>query len=840
MSGPSRLPLEALKHGSRAVSPVVAGSTITSHLGGPGQPSTSLPFGPGASTQHRTSVAVPHASGARATEQEGSSNDAGGKDKVAPKEKTKQPKWRGTGKLGDIMHLPVLLSPLRVPRNPIVLCHGLYGFDVRGPFLGLEIHYWAAVMDILRKKLGAKVIIRGVPGTGSIQARAEALHKFLCSPEAGLQGQDLNLVGHSMGGLDARHLISNIRPRPEQYRPVSLTTICTPHRGSPFMDWCNANIGIGNDAIEEALREVKNKRRRSDGQTSVQDEYQPPPYSLKSPLFVRQKKNGNGEATNATSDEKGEVRAVSAEEQKETTERIVQRASHSKADARTVADSHLKAASGREDSVEEKAGTKKEPESKASAILGSIGSAFTTLTGQLNDYMLSILDTPAYAMLSTKYMSQVFNPSTPDDPKVKYFSIAARTRSIPIWHPLWLPKLILDAAAESRTSGGEADGSADALGGKMQGNDGLVSVQSAQWGEFLGIVDGCDHWDLRGGGGPRLADRKLGAAAAVVGKPDKSAGEKDKSWVDVNQLLGLWRALKPSSDKGSSEGSGRPATDGVSTAHGISTLSASQQQHQQSRPTVPLESLQSSSSVQTSERSVEAASAHASEAEKSTLVRDESVTDIVQTFMHAYSHLADPKHEESDYDWTAAPSFTPTGDQESIITEIAQWISERLPQRDEGRRAAAEKEAAAQDQEIEAHERDHEQALSALGAKWSSSLAVASSSSSYQETPSHSSIQTSPSAVAEAKHTTLGNVAETVTAAVTSVVPSVLSSSQPEPSSHSAAGPQYRIRHKDEEEDADKREDAAADRSSGRVLRDVDELELFWVAVCHHLYARGF
>lgn len=41
---------------------------------------------------------------------------------------------------------------------------GLYGFDVRGPFLGLEIHYWAAVLDILRKKIGAEVIIRGVPG----------------------------------------------------------------------------------------------------------------------------------------------------------------------------------------------------------------------------------------------------------------------------------------------------------------------------------------------------------------------------------------------------------------------------------------------------------------------------------------------------------------------------------------------------------------------------------------------------------------------------------------------------------------------------------------------------
>jgi len=48
--------------------------------------------------------------------------------------------------------------------NYSFLSTGLYGFDVRGPFLGLEIHYWAATLDILRKKVGAEVIVRGVPG----------------------------------------------------------------------------------------------------------------------------------------------------------------------------------------------------------------------------------------------------------------------------------------------------------------------------------------------------------------------------------------------------------------------------------------------------------------------------------------------------------------------------------------------------------------------------------------------------------------------------------------------------------------------------------------------------
>jgi hypothetical protein len=37
-----------------------------------------------------------------------------------------------------------------------------------------------------------------------------------------------------------------------------------------------------------------------------------------------------------------------------------------------------------------------------------------------------------------------------------------------------------------------------------KGNDGLVSVHSARWGEFLGILEGADHWALRGASGIEL------------------------------------------------------------------------------------------------------------------------------------------------------------------------------------------------------------------------------------------------------------------------------------------------------------------------------------------------
>jgi triacylglycerol lipase len=110
-----------------------------------------------------------------------------------------------------------------------------------------------------------------------------------------------------------------------------------------------------------------------------------------------------------------------------------------------------------------------------------------------------MFDSPAYANLTTRYLTKIFNPRTPNDPQVRYFSVAGRTGSVNIWHPLWLPKVVLDGA------------------NGREGNDGLVSVESARWGEFLGTLEGADHWALRGASGIELLDADL---ASVVGRRD--------------------------------------------------------------------------------------------------------------------------------------------------------------------------------------------------------------------------------------------------------------------------------------------------------------------------------
>lgn len=134
-------------------------------------------------------------------------------------------------------------------------------------------------------------------------------------------------------------------------------------------------------------------------------------------------------------------------------------------------------------------------------------------------YLLDLLDSPAYANLTPGFMEREFNPATPDRPDVRYFSIAARTAKLGIWHPLWLPKLVLDGAAASR----DDDAS---LEPHMRGNDGLVPVHSAAWGEFLGTIDNCDHWEMRGSSGLlSIAEQELERQA------------RQWSWQDVYVLV---------------------------------------------------------------------------------------------------------------------------------------------------------------------------------------------------------------------------------------------------------------------------------------------------------------
>ncbi|CCL99459.1 uncharacterized protein FIBRA_01477 [Fibroporia radiculosa] len=317
--------------------------------------------------------------------------------------------------LHQLLRSPALYDPVRKPRYPIALCHGLYGFDVRGPaaFPILQQHYWSNVLNILRQKVGAEVLVTSVPSTGSIASRAEILDRFLQNKAP---GRGINFIAHSMGGLDCRHLISHIRPT--DYTPLSLTTIATPHRGSPFMDWCRENIGLGR----------------------------------------------------------------------------LQHKGHAATSASGLAEIDASAGSSLCRNSQKQVSDERPSEPRFTLSLASLPSSFTTL-------LLSVLDSPAYANLTSTYLNNEFNPATPDHPSVKYFSVAGRISGVGVWHPLWLPKMVLDGFEERERERLRQD--ADPLWTRKDewGNDCLVTIQSARWGEFLGVLEGCDHWDVRGARG---------------------------------------------------------------------------------------------------------------------------------------------------------------------------------------------------------------------------------------------------------------------------------------------------------------------------------------------------
>ncbi|KAK4042647.1 Alpha/Beta hydrolase protein [Parachaetomium inaequale] len=214
-----------------------------------------------------------------------------------------------------------------------------YRLKLAGSYLP-SIHYWRGIREALSAN-HAEVITASVPPSGSIEKRAAKLAEDI---EAQARGKSVNIVAHSMGGLDARYMISQLQPASVNVK--SLITVATPHHGSPFADYLIDGIGPN---------------------------YLPRLYNL-----------------------------------------------------------------------------------------------WERTTGW---------EPSAFSQLTTKYMAEEFNPRTPDDPTVRYFSYGAMVRHKP---PLLSPFRHSHRVIEEREGP----------------NDGLVSVESSKWGTYKGTLLGVNHLDL--------------------------------------------------------------------------------------------------------------------------------------------------------------------------------------------------------------------------------------------------------------------------------------------------------------------------------------------------------
>jgi triacylglycerol lipase len=120
----------------------------------------------------------------------------------------------------------------------IILAHGILGFRER-----FHVEYFAHIAEFF-KELPAHVLLPEVDPTGGVSTRGEQLRfQILRAFEQGVLDSNgkTHILAHSMGGLDSRYILSPANPNTTTANDVaphiaSLTTISTPHRGSPVAD----------------------------------------------------------------------------------------------------------------------------------------------------------------------------------------------------------------------------------------------------------------------------------------------------------------------------------------------------------------------------------------------------------------------------------------------------------------------------------------------------------------------------------------------------------------------------------------------------------------------------
>ncbi len=125
-----------------------------------------------------------------------------------------------------------------IPRlkAPIVLAHGLFGFSRIGLGPLTLTTYFRGIPDVLRGA-GNRVLVTRVHPIAGVEFRGRRLgdrirHVF---PE-----EPVHIIGHSLGGLDARRLLADAYWRG---RVLSLTTIGTPHLGTLLADFAKLRVG---------------------------------------------------------------------------------------------------------------------------------------------------------------------------------------------------------------------------------------------------------------------------------------------------------------------------------------------------------------------------------------------------------------------------------------------------------------------------------------------------------------------------------------------------------------------------------------------------------------------
>ena len=147
-------------------------------------------------------------------------------------------------------------------KHPIILAHGIARFDVLLELLkeklklpdtelGEHFHYFKGIKPYLELH-GYKVFHPNQDFSGSVDLRSGQLKQRVEEVLSQTGAAKVHIIAHSMGGLDARHMIVDLGMAD---KVSSLTTIGTPHRGTVLADHV---LGHGGVLLMDVLKRVTN------------------------------------------------------------------------------------------------------------------------------------------------------------------------------------------------------------------------------------------------------------------------------------------------------------------------------------------------------------------------------------------------------------------------------------------------------------------------------------------------------------------------------------------------------------------------------------------------------
>ncbi|HEX7701166.1 MAG TPA: alpha/beta fold hydrolase [Kofleriaceae bacterium] len=141
---------------------------------------------------------------------------------------------------------PLGVEPMPGPSTrgaplPVILVHGLFGFDRMG-IPGARMDYFRGIAKHL-ETLGCHAHAVKLSRAKSVPERA----RELCDAITALQHERVDVIAHSMGGLDARYALAHLGLAS---RVRSLVTVGTPHRGTPLADLAvDGPLGVARRAL---------------------------------------------------------------------------------------------------------------------------------------------------------------------------------------------------------------------------------------------------------------------------------------------------------------------------------------------------------------------------------------------------------------------------------------------------------------------------------------------------------------------------------------------------------------------------------------------------------------